>query len=227
MRIRGLYLMSLLLWVGLARANEESISINFTTLSWDRTSEKVFFQSANQQPTEITLNPRARSQSYQYVGPNPIRFFTLQQGADGKIIQAPVGSVSITPEQRDVLLLFVPKPNQSTMRIIAMDDSQSSFPPGSVRFFNMTQRNLGVIFDGEKIPMRPLDIKTSAPKEESKRVNLAILAIRDEQLRDIYHAQWGQDSRSRFLVFIKDSEMRIGGVETKSIPQHFPKEEDG
>ncbi len=203
-------------------SQEANISIQFTTLSWERMrGEKLFFQSYGQEPTEITLSPRRRSEAYRYVGPSPLVFFKKVTNAEGEIVQMPVTSVAISPEKNDQLFLFVRSSDGAQTKIYPMDDSESNFPPGSVRFFNMTSRNLGVIYDGEKIPLHPYEMRTASSKNEFKRVNLAILAIRDEELRDIYNAQWGQSSHSRYLIFIKDSEMRIDGVETKSIAQHF------
>lgn len=205
-------------------AQENTIAVEFTTLSWERTDDTIFFQSSGSSPESITLNTRMRSGPYRYIGQNPIVFFTESENADGESIHVPVATVTIPLGMQHALLFFVRPNDKSRMTVYVMDDSPKAFPPGSVRFFNMTDRDLGVLFNDEKIPMHPRDVKTIAVSGEPMRANLAILAIRDEALRDIYHAQWGHSNRSRYLVFIKDSEMRLDGVEIKTIPEHFPVE---
>ncbi len=201
------------------RASDETIRVTFTTLGWDRTNETLYYQSQGQPYQPIVLNPRSRSQAYSYTGPNPLTFFIARKGSQGETQYLPIVSASLPAESGEYLLLFVPSPEKRQFEVFALDDSLASFPWGSVRFFNMTSRNLGLLFDGEKIPLRPLEARTSSSKTDRKRVHLAILAIRDEKLRDIYNAQWGQDSRSRNLVFIKDTTRRVDGVETRTISE--------
>lgn len=201
---------------------QERIQVQFTTLAWEPVEQELHFQSPESAPESIEINTRFRSEPYFYTGPNPIVFYTESSGPDGTAIRNPVATAKIPQDIKSAMLLFVPVAGQDGVSIYVMDDSMDAFPWGSVRFFNLTQRDLGIIFNDEKIPIRPLEMKTSKAQNEHKSVHLSILAIQDKELRDLYNSQWPQDEGTRHLVFIKDAPQRYQGIMTKSVTDFRP-----
>lgn len=222
MRIFVLLLLSCLLLNAVTWAEDQTYSVCFTTLAWDRIDEPLYFQTLDGSLSKILMGTRARSPVYQYVGPSPLVFYTKTTGEQDEAQRTPVASYGISQSADELLLIFVQSPDGERLSVYGLDDSKESFPWGSVRFFNMTNSTLGVIYDDEKLRLDPKSFKTSKPKADRKRVSMAILTIRDDQLRDIYNAQWGQDSLSRNLIFIRPTNKRRNGVETKTIPEFAP-----
>lgn len=183
---------------------------------------ELAFQSSDGEAQAIEVPQSFRSSEYHYTGSPEIVFFQNTTGANDSQVREPVCSITTNSSVKDWLFLFVRDETTGDIRVLGMDDSVASFPFGGCRYFNLTNRTLGIIYGNEKFKLDPKSFETISPGiAPNKNVQLQILAIRNEQLQDIFNSQWQQQSNARYLIFIIESERRRDRVEVKSIAEYL------
>ncbi|GHC01567.1 hypothetical protein [Cerasicoccus arenae] len=181
----------------------------------------LYFQSADGEDHQIKVPQSFRSEVYTYTGNPEIVFYKMRSAADGSQVREPVCRYMVNGSSKDWLFLFVRDGKSGTIRVFGMDDSLASFPFGSSRYFNLSNRTLGIIYGKNKFKMDPNSYETALPEiGPNQNVQLQILAIRNEKLQDIFNSQWPQESSVRYLIFIIESETRRDRVEVKSIAEY-------
>jgi hypothetical protein len=210
-----------------AQGQEEEplIQTHFRTLGWNYRANDLFYAPVSGEDASIEIPQSFRSPEYSYAGDSIITFYRISRLPDGSVVRDAVCSVEVNQQVNQWLFLFVSNPESGEVRVFAMDDSLEGFPYGSSRYFNLTDRTLGVVFGKRKFKLEPRGSDIVSPDiDADTNVQLQILAIRNDELQDIYNAQWPQDLRVRYLIFIKESERRRGRVDIKAIPEYQRRE---
>lgn len=201
--------------------DEALISTKFRTLGWNYRANDLLYAPVTGEDASIQLPQSFRSPEYSYTGGTTLTFYRMHKLPDGSVVRDAVCSVEVNQEVQKWLFLFVANPESGEVRVFGMDDSLEGFPYGSSRYFNLTDRTLGVVFGHRKFKLEPRGSDTVSPDiDADANVQLQILAIRNHELQDIYNTQWPQDLRVRYLIFIKESERRRGRVDIKSIAEY-------
>jgi len=201
--------------------DRELVSTTFRTLGWNYSATDLWYSSEAGQDAKIEMPQSFRSPEYAYVGDSMITFYRLRTLPDGGVVRDPVCYFEVNQQVKQWLFLFVANPDNGEVRVFGMDDSLSGFPYGSSRYFNLTDQTLGIVYGSQKFKLEPKTSETVSPEVDSDtNVQLQILAIRNDELQDIYNCQWPQDARVRYLIFIKESLLRRDRVEIKPIPEY-------
>ncbi|WP_377136728.1 hypothetical protein [Rubritalea spongiae] len=118
---------------------------------WDKLEATQLFYQYNKQFHPLELRKGTRSK------PFPIEksdFFTLytEKMVDGEKQFLPYAQSKMPNFKQRALFLLLPDPSSTErpLRIIGVDDSLGSFPPGSYKFFNLTKTPLQTLINGEK-----------------------------------------------------------------------------
>lgn len=140
---------------GLAAQEEESVSFDFRVFRVGNADVEgvQYLPSPIEEPRELSfLRYRRSPVTYEYRGPNPVTFFrtvpdpTPEDPAATR--REPVGQLAIDPSIKEALVFFITNrlhgraPNEPEMYVMAMDDSESGFPPETMIIFNATGARL-------------------------------------------------------------------------------------
>ncbi|MBC2602661.1 hypothetical protein [Puniceicoccus vermicola] len=93
---------------------------------------------------------------YRYEGEGPLFFFREIQSGEEVVRRVPLGSVVVPETIERALLLFMPNPTSpDTFRIYPIDNSLSKTKPGEACLHNVTQSEIGCLFNEEQVLLGP------------------------------------------------------------------------
>lgn len=118
------------------------VSVEFSSVSWDRPHEDVFYRQAGKD-TPVTVPSFRRSALLDYSGPAELVFHRKEKTPEGELRSVPVATVVIPENATRVLLLWATEPD-GTCRILALPESPADFPAGHARFYNGTPYRIAV-----------------------------------------------------------------------------------
>lgn len=102
--------------------------------------------------------------------------------ADGEVMPPVAAQADIAADATDVLVLLVPTDLAAkAFRALAIDNSQSSFLPNTLRVFNLTRDRLGISFNGETRLMEPRGETRFATGGIRKRNEMLVVAREPEE----------------------------------------------
>ena len=129
--------------------DEESLlRVNFSVFSFERLSGVNYLEGDLSAGVPLKFYSSDRSPIYNYEGQNPIVFFreTLAPTEidPSAVKRVKVAEITIPKPGGDYLFIFFQNPDSKaeSYRIFPLEDSLSTLPYGSVRFFNATKHQL-------------------------------------------------------------------------------------
>jgi len=193
-------------------------------LAWDETvaARKLAWVSGNKDVPISDLHPLRRSHAYPAGAPGvPLVIRALDRTA--KEGEPPVVLSCNVPESIDhPLLLLVPdQAAPSGLKALVIDDSETGFAWGTIRFLNVTPEELYVLCDKKAVAVpkgvKPVDIK---PGGASRNIGVRIDFAKQSGV-PVYTSLWEYRDDTRSLVFVTPSgdEKRLGEVGVKVIPE--------
>lgn len=188
-------------------------------LAWDeKVAARPIAVAAGEKRTKIqNLHPLQRSEPLRA---RPIEGKLGLVALDHTTPETATFSVAIPPQAVRLLILLLPDPKAPCgLRGLAFEDSTRSFPWGSFRLLNATDRpilmRLGGVIKALPTGFGPVDF--DAPAAGNHPV---LLAARENPERPVYSSVWAADPDSRRLVFIiPGTDARLGSIALKVIPE--------
>lgn len=184
----------------------ETVKAEIVTLSWQGNIKSLWFQGAKD-PEQLDIYESGFAMPFEYTGPSAISFYKDKGVFDlpPEKRPPPAAVAKLPGNGGSVMLLFTVVPDDSgKWEVRSFDNSLRSFPPGSYRFFNLTDSPIQIAID-----------KTVNPPIASK--SLAVIAPPSgETIRDVmlqiavgkniaYSSQWGHRDVRRATVFVASS----------------------
>lgn len=207
----------------------------FTVMAWDnidpdRDLTLNYPSKGKLQTAEILW--RDRSPALACDGPGPL-VFSQTVTRDGKRVEVPVVTAVIPEGVTRALIVFgrntAPKPGESGLRVMVIDDSFTRFPGQSVRLVNFSTKELGGALGARDFTVSPgKDLVVPAELPEENRLLPFRLARRAgaggwQKLRS---TGLPMTARLRVLVFLIDDAARPERVEMVLIRDTAPAPEE-
>jgi hypothetical protein len=155
-------------------------------------------------------------------GDSPLLLVAMdRKGADGKSASV---EIALPAGLKAPLVLILPDPDHASgLRALAVDDSETGFPWGSLRFINITDQVLVIRYEQETkpFPASPAVVDVALTGEAR---NMGVqLSKEDDPESVLYSAVWEYDPAVRKLVFVlPGNDPATAAVELKVIPDQRP-----
>ncbi len=187
----------------------ETITVDFSTLSWDAAISDLYYRDAGQ-VTPIIVPNGTLSPPQRYSGPPTLDFFTQAISSEGQPVFHRQASVTFPSGARHWLLIFLKARNTNAYQVQPFPVPDAKFTNGTFNFVNLTDSRLGVRL-GEKtfeIDARGSLIATS-PGQGSQNVDVQMAASENgDAWQLIYRSRWASLNQRRAWVFIYLDENR-------------------
>ncbi|GHC08140.1 hypothetical protein [Cerasicoccus arenae] len=201
----------------------ENVSLQFSTLSWKRTIQDLYFQNASGEEVKFFVPNGSPSNTFDYFGPVPLVFYKYN-GKDAQGIPIKETIARYNPMTRSPrLLLFIPdsRPGYDPYRILPLDYSPAEIKKGSYRFFNLASYPVYVRFGKNEFKVDSRDSATvlSDPsKADGLDVAMAMQVSEEaDSARIVYSAGWTLRAGRSALVFITNEQGVSGQIDVKRI----------
>lgn len=189
-----------------ASGKSETVEITFRTLAWSEPITDVFFKGPK--TVQLSIYSHSRSSSYFYRGKAdlPLTFFRSKTTPDDKIIEEPVATIPADELKDHSLFLFIPSAeNPSYYNVKVLDDRVETLPAGGYRFFNNTNRMLGLTVGEQKQLLAIGSDAIMIPKPSGTVQNatgIQIFIDDNGAARRVYANRWAYQREVRSLIFI-------------------------
>lgn len=198
----------------------EAVSVRFLPINEEVSARKIGLQDGKRLTELNDLNPKKRSKPYLCLpGDVPATLIILDRERPGG---NPLSVDIVLPagmESPLVLILADPE-HRSGLRVLILEDTDTSFPWGSLRFVNTAQQPLMIRCDKEAIAIAESPAHTDLnPGGEARNIGVQ-LSPEKEQDEVLYSAVWEHSPSQRKLIFIvpaKDPDTM--GLTLEIIPQ--------
>jgi hypothetical protein len=202
--------------------------VEFSCLVWEPLPipEVFYLDGKSYLPLEFSLGNR--SQLYPLKQATGLELFVKESGANGATTYKLVGKAPLAAGTRRMLFVIYPVPNSGglPLRLIAVDDSLNTFPPGTFKFVNFSNSALQVKFGGRNTKLPAGDISVVKSNVSEKGGFLPFL-IGDANGQIVFETRLFGQSSGREMVFI-GTPAEPGGLPrvmflTQIIPPEPPK----
>ena len=198
-----------------SQAKQPEKAGKFRMISWSKPVSGLLFESGGKVVPVDLIVPNTRTKPYSFTSAGDLVFFSATTGPDGKEVRTPLLTVPYGQLDENILILVIGDSSPYTARVL--DESSSSFPPGSYRFVNFTKLSIKVALDKEVTSILPQSQAVVVPKA-LKVGGVFTLRIVNETsdvgagYHWIYSNRWMYGDRERIMAFINhdDSEQNDG-----------------
>ncbi len=206
-----------LLWPATAL---HAAAVRFIALNDEIAASKLSVRDSKTTTVLKDLSSQKRSMTYPCtLGKKPLLLVALDRmDAEGKPATV---EIVLPPAMKSPLVVILPDPQHPTgLRVIALDDSSTGFPWGSLRLFNASAISLMIHYGSEEKALTdsglPVDI---IPGGEARNVGVQLFNEK-EPTKVLYSAVWEHDPNLRKLIFIvPGADAKMQAVELKIIPE--------
>lgn len=210
------------LWSSIASvAAETKDSILFTCVSWDKLKiSNLFYRSGDTTYIPINIQPMTRPKPSKWNVMRTFELYSMETNQNNEDIYTLVGKSSIPNDTDQVLFFLEEKISKYGLPITILDinDSLSTFPPSSFRFFNFTESPLTVSFDGDIKSLPPRSNKLFKFKVCGEGAFLPLL-VKNDQDKVIYETRVIGQINRRNMVFIREPQNKNTGYSVKFLTQ--------
>lgn len=211
----------------MAQVVEELVNFDFVAYSLNKDLGEVSYLSDGEVHS-FEVPARYRSKVQSYLGPPQLSFFRGGISTDGQLRDV-LATIQIDPSIRKPLFLIAQ--NGDEYRVLQLEDSLESVPPGSVRFLNLTGVDLAMAFGerGQEQTTLPR-LGVASYRIEARDVGnlrIRIAGYHDGEREMFMDSRVFPDERSRYLYFIwqPDSErprVRLNVLKERVAPMVIP-----
>ena len=188
-------------------AAPKDVRVDFHCLAWDRSQRRspIGFTSSGKLIGIDQLNDHSQTAvQYTYIGPPLIHFYNSTEYRKNPAVP-PIGSYQVRPEDRELLLVFIPLEN-GRIKVVGLSHDWKSFPKKSFRLMNMTDGKLAVLIDSKKVLLSPHEMESGALQSSGGLSFEVKIAAKTEKnpARLVYSNRWTRGTDRRFLCFITE-----------------------
>ena len=189
--------------------NEPVKALSFTTLSWTRMIDNVYYRNADGEAVKMWITNGAPSASYEYRGTLPVRFFEIQgwDAETGEPQEVPVASFAPKTTE-DQLLIFI-KNSQGRApkyRVLPLSFDSESILRNSYRFINLSGFPVYVKFGEDRFKLEvgaEESFVTDIPDSGGQGIAMAIqVSDQPGDVKVAYSSSWSMRDGRSSLVFI-------------------------
>ncbi|WOO39723.1 hypothetical protein [Rubellicoccus peritrichatus] len=191
-------------------AAEENIQAAFSCVSWEKPIKGLVYVRSNGEMVPLRIHNKKRSVEIDYHGSNPIIFYRKNPSADAEGDYQPIAQVLLRESYEQPLFFFLGK--EGAYSIVTMEDSFESYPTGSYRFYNFTERDLVAKLGDETLSLAPQEAAyLEKPFSSSMEYPVAFVVRDSDGVRPLYTNMWAHAERFRYLILISKSDVRDTG----------------
>ena len=137
-----------------------TIDITFQLMEVGRVPvEPIRFATGPGASSEVELKGNKRTGPYRCRGPNPVVFFRVTTGADGKPAREPVGALRLEKNLHQVLAFVIPRAQGDTVgdeiRFVPIDDRRGAFAPDTLVIYSALPMRAGAVFGTKRFVVGP------------------------------------------------------------------------
>lgn len=138
-----------------------------------------------------------------------------------------IGKVDLPPASPSCILLFMPESNEPgnyQSKVVSIDDSAKSFPPGSFKVVNLGSLPVKIELEKEsyEIPAGESKVIDKPPYGENQSVAMTAFCKRDEKWQTITSSVWLNPGTRRVLQLITEDpvskQVEIKGIRDVVVP---------
>ncbi len=185
--------------------------------------DDVCFEDPGHKAQTLVFDPRSRSITYEYKGPNKLVFFKQTPPLAGlpagtRSARESYASIDIPSKGDHFLFVFLPPAfaQQNNQPVIyALDDSTAVFPFGSVRLLNVTKNNLAGEVGNTRLPLQP-GASQSLPDSSNGSLNVALAIYYEGKARLSYASNVRTKRGARTLLILMPS-LRPGSIQVNLV----------
>jgi hypothetical protein len=182
-----------------------SFRVEFTLAIVDgKVPVDVFFTDEKGNPTPVVMNSATRSPVYVYSGPQRMLLWA-KGGTTGRV---PFAAVNFSPDHKRALVLIMANPNvvagQPTHLGLAVEDTLSAAPRGSLRILNLSGSDLGADLAGRQFrlgpgPSQAFNILREANAEPTF---LRLARLKGDDVRMVFQGKIGATPTERITIVV-------------------------
>jgi hypothetical protein len=196
----------LMLLTPYAFAQDPVVKTEIVSIALDESVNELYFYNGN----DISLfqaNPTGMGEPLRYQGPQRFMLRTSKQEFAMKPpLPAPHAAVDL-PMNTERVLLACLKTGNTPVKLVAYDIGRSRIGAGDYRFFNFSHSTVSMILGERKFAIKPGQesvITDAAWKKEVSEIDVAMAIMKDNQMKPVYSAQWGNRPGRRNYIFLFD-----------------------
>lgn len=189
-----------------ASAQDPVVKTEIVTIALDESVNELYFYNGKDFSL-LQANPTGLGEPLRYQGPQ--RFIlrkSKEEFAAKQPLPAPIAAVDLPTNSERVLLACL-KTGESPLKLMAYDISKARIDAGDYRFFNFSHSTVSVILGERKFAVKPGQesvISDAAWKKEVSEIDVAMAIPKDDQMKPVYSAQWGNRPGRRNYIFLFD-----------------------
>ncbi|NQX01276.1 hypothetical protein HQ447_11510 [bacterium] len=180
----------------------QAVSIRFLPINEEVAGRKIALQDGKRLSELKDLNPKKRSKAYSVsAGKTPPALVALdRERPNGK--PASVEIILAANMKSPLVVILADPESPSGMRLFVIEDGETGFPWGSLRFVNTADKPFMIRCDKEtKAVTESLGTLDIAPGGEARNIGLQLFSEAAPELV-LYSAVWEFDPNLRKLIFI-------------------------
>lgn len=190
-------------------------TMQFRTIAGDIAPEELYYEY-DKQDVALTIPRDTRSIDFPHTGSDPIVFYKLTLGPDGKKVRQTVASVDISTVGVHPLFMFFKDQNSSgNIRILVMREDEASFPAADCRFANFSKIPLQIGFGSEKFILQPNSVLDRRPS--TLTVYLSVTALMQNSNIPLLTHNMLCDPQERYLIIADQSLSTNTPIEIKRL----------
>jgi len=186
---------------------ENLIRTSFTGIRFGPPLEGLHYLEDRETSAEVTIPESVDSAVYDYVGTNPLVFFRESTNEDGEVVRTPVTRVTLPERAKRVLLFFFVKRSSSgeEVRVIALDDSETEFPAGEFKIWNLSGHPVAAQIASERAVVKAGERVSLSPSLDDQEYYPALMFFRPDPNADwkrFVSNGWTNRGEQRVLIIL-------------------------
>lgn len=204
--MKHLFAIFLLCLTQYAAAEDPVVKTEIVTIALDESVSELYFYNGKDFSL-LQANPTGLGEPLRYQGPQRFILRKSKEEFTGKPqLPAPIAGVDLPLNSERVLIACL-KTGDSPLKLLAYDISKARIDAGDYRFFNFSHSTVSVILGERKFAVKPGQeslISDAAWKKEVSEIDIAMAIPKDNQMKPVYSAQWGNRPGRRNYIFLFD-----------------------
>ncbi|WP_309384383.1 hypothetical protein [Cerasicoccus frondis] len=186
--------------------SDATAGYHYRAISWEGSIKNELYRREGDHYAPINLYSTARTEPFWHAGGNPITFYSKQTGANNTESYTPAVSANVPDSIKQPLFIFTKNRSQNggaSYKILVLDDSVNTCPPGSYRFMNWTDKNIAGRLGKQTFTIAPKAGKTIDPTSTpDPSLTIQLVELTDPENKRLYASRWVNQANARKLVLM-------------------------